>query len=289
MLLTFETAEAKPETYLRNRVNADSLDYDGCKGPLAETPERLGPSLVRPSASLKQPESKGHQRNELRFKRRSDWHDAGASHWYSIGFKVTGSEGSQLPCCDSERWVIAQWKYEKLGPNLSPFLAQRFDDSVLHVTVEDGFCRCMIAKGSESSGKAVASQAGGLKTVAPLTCVNTNENEPPGPCVPKNMKLSAYAQSDLESLPDPTKDWVRMTYRVKAGGARESIFEVYADGRFIVRAEGAYEENVSFPNNVKFKFGHYRDKVSTSADMLIDEVCVSQDLGTCAPSVRPPE
>ncbi len=56
---------------------------------------------------------------------------------------------------NSVRWVTAQWKQEpisaryddefKKGWGPSPFLAQRYDDGVLHVTVLDEHCSCMVA------------------------------------------------------------------------------------------------------------------------------------------------
>ena len=48
---------------------------------------------------------------------------------------------------NSVRWVIAQWKQEPVSPaykDPSPVLAQRFDDGVLHVTVQDEDCRCRV-------------------------------------------------------------------------------------------------------------------------------------------------
>jgi|GEM_PF-5141536 len=289
MKLEFEHASETPDSFLRNRINPSSTDHS-CGDPAAAM-ERLGPSLIDPLAVGRAVDTNGGgiQRNELRFKDRNDWHKDDESHWYSINFKVVGAEGNELPTVGSKRWVNAQWKYEKLGPNDSPFLAQRFDNGVLHVTVEDGFCRCMIAKGPGDPNKLAGKRNATLMPVAPLECLNNKMDEPADPCEPQNLKLTAYAQDDLSSLPDPSKQWVRMTYLVKAGGARESVFEIYAKGRFIVRAEHAYQEKVESPNRIKFKFGHYRDKVRTSADILVDQICVSRDVSNCDKSVAIPK
>lgn len=292
--LAFEHQPDEPETFLRNRIVADSKNPT-CGRDAAR--ERLGPSALAP---LKEncpigSIGRGVQRSELRFKNREDWHQSDETHWYTIDFKVTGAEGDQLPHCGSQRWVNAQWKYEGLGPNLSPFLAQRFDNGVLYVTVEDGFCRCVIAKGPGDQGTVLANQnqklAGGKTAadpvpVTPIECVHNKEGEPADECRPENLKLTAFSQDMLSSLPDPSTQWVRLTYLVKAGGARQSRFELYANGQFIVRAEHAYQEKVKFPNRVKFKFGHYRDKVGTSADILVDRICVSPDVAHCDKSVE---
>ena len=156
----------------------------------------------------------------------------------------------------------------------------------------------MIAKGpgdpntvlaNLNAASAPAKPGTALMDVKPIECVNSKGNEPANKCSPLNLKLTAYSQEALSSLPDPSKQWVRLTYLVKAGGPRESRFEVYANGRFIVRADHAYEEKVKFPNRVKFKFGHYRDKVWTSADMLVDRICVSRDVANCDTAVEVPK
>ena len=293
-LLWFEKGKRDPKSYLRDRINASSVDK-GC-GKKAATAERIGPSLTSPSnlvrRSLGDCEQQGgegvNQRNEFRFRDRNDWHDANTAHWYTLRFKLSGAEDDKIPECGSNRWVTAQWKYVALGANDSPFLAQRFDNGILHVTVEDGYCRCMIAKGPGDPNKAIATGSK-LREVAPIECKLNKEGASAATCTPANLKLYAYSQQALEQLPDPKRNWVTMTYKIKAGGAEESIFEVYANGHFIVRAEHALEEKVAFPNKVKFKFGHYRDKAKNSADMLIDRVCVSPDVRRCDKTVKPVE
>ncbi len=77
-----------------------------------------------------------------------------------------------------------------------------------------------------------------------------------------------------------------MTYRIRAGGPKGARIDVYSNGRFIVRAEGDIDPHLP-GNGVKFKIGHYRDKIPVKAEMLLDDVCVSGDAGMCDASVTP--
>lgn len=40
-------------------------------------------------------------------------------------------------------------------------------------------------------------------------------------------------------------------------------------------------------NRVKFKIGHYRDKIPVKVELLLDELCVSSTLAACAQSTGP--
>ena len=104
---------------------------------------RAAPSNVRRGAT--------YQRNEIRFQPRKDLlHDLRDPHYYSITFRTEGD----IPSCGSARWVIAQWK-EPDGE--SPFLAQRYDNGVLHVTVQNDDCRCVVAKAGGDPDRLLAS------------------------------------------------------------------------------------------------------------------------------------
>ncbi|MBB3318835.1 MULTISPECIES: heparin lyase I family protein [unclassified Rhizobium] len=70
------------------------------------------------------------QRAELRTQNayRSKYGD---DQWYAFSFRVAGD----VPPTNSDRFVVSQWK----APNdISPFLAQRFDNGVFYITVQDG-------------------------------------------------------------------------------------------------------------------------------------------------------
>ncbi|WP_162918289.1 heparin lyase I family protein [Taklimakanibacter deserti] len=286
-MLWFEKSEHEPVTYLRNRIDASTPDKKCEKESDSDFDDGYSASLVAPAGDEAEPNAP-LQRNEFRFADTADWQKPAETHWYSLRFKVTGAEGDQIPSSGAIRWITAQWKYKHLGPNKSPLLAQRFDDGILHVTVEDGFCRCMIAKAGSLPNMANA-PGSALGEVDPLRCRLNKKGEPATECKPPRLKLYAYSRGDLEQLPDPKKDWVTMTYRVKAGGENDTLYEIYADGRFIVRAKYARQADVPPGNQVKFKFGHYRDRTTTAADMLVARVCVSPNAERCDRSVRPAE
>jgi hypothetical protein len=295
-LLMFMKEPKGERIYLLNRI--DGIREHDDHGPVCPNDEPLAPSCILPLKSAYAepncpiPEQRNgiiiHQRNELRLRNSQiNFHPADIPHWYSISFKLAGAEGDEIPSCGSLRWVIAQWKYTELGctANASPFLAQRFDNGILHVTVEDGMCRCMIASAQgDPYQKTVSASISFLtqlpqrmKRVAPLKCLTHDEK----PCKPKNLQLFAAEPKALMTLPDPKADWVQMTYLVIVGGLHGSQFDIYANDRFIVRAVGALPEGVEFPNRVKFKFGHYRDKIQNRTDLMVDRICISQDPKRC--------
>lgn len=133
------------------------LDLEGL-GEIATETENgsdLGPSLVaRAGGAVECPQGSDFQRNEIRFQPRKDLlHDLRDPHYYSITFRTEGD----IPSCGSARWVIAQWK-EPDGD--SPFLAQRYDNGVFHVTVQNDDCRCVVAKAGGDPDRLLASLFG---------------------------------------------------------------------------------------------------------------------------------
>lgn len=286
-------------TFLRNKIDGSLGNTDICSDSCTVSVSDLEKNDLRQSllfdpgrqetANCPKPEkdSNGkvlHQRNELRPQIvAGGCHAADAAHWYSMKFKVEEKPGDAIPTCGSIRWVTAQWKYATVQAkngkaiNDSPFLAQRFDNGVLHITVEDGFCRCMIAKADGDPYKTTVRHSA-LAPVKPLRCEDRNSQT----CNPPHLELFAASQDVLGQLPDPKEDWVEMTYFVSADAKLGTRFDIYANGRFIVRALGAWSGNIEFPNMIKFKFGHYRDKFQNKADLLVDRVCVSTKFETCA-------
>ena len=282
---------------------ADTAEMDRL-GPTFIAPERQPASLAAYEASCFPPETSSGkplvQRNELRFLPQEKLHPVDQAHWYSLTFKAAADGGTTIPDCGSARWVIAQWKYAK-GPDGGsdgPFLAQRFDNGVLHVTIEDGLCRCMVAKAEGDPFRTafaaqlmVNSRTAPLHPVPPLACKSTREGFEDGlPCAPANLKLYSTSATAIPGLPDPKADWVRMSYHVLAHGPNGARIDVYANGQFIVRAEGHIASALQLPNRVKFKFGHYRDKIPVKTRMLVDEVCLAQSAANCglpAQAVRP--
>jgi hypothetical protein len=297
-------------TFMRNDIDGKLKNRETCptacvKEDVERIDDDLGTSMIFDTSAhpkgddCPKPEedAKGkviHQRNELRpHNDVGGCNAADAGHWYTMKFRVEEDKKDKIPVCGSIRWVLAQWKYaimrkdtKDLKVNGSPFLAQRFDNGVLHITVEDGFCRCMIAKaeGDPYKKKIMKDQCGKLIEVPALRCEDGDEKV----CSPPNLKLFTVDPVSLKQLPDPKKNWVEMTYHVFADAKKGTRFDIYADGRFIVRAQGTRAANIEFPNLIKFKFGHYRDKFQNKASLLVDRVCVSEKQETCGKGICVP-
>ncbi|MDX0408326.1 hypothetical protein GOC53_06455 [Sinorhizobium medicae] len=117
-------------------------------------PGRCGPAAI--AASVKQGDSgtacgdEDCQRAEFRTIKTS-WPNFGDEVWYSFSFRVEG----QVAPTGSHRLVIGQWK----GPgDDSPMLAQRFDDGVFYITVQDNDTRRVVASAAENPGETLAAQ-----------------------------------------------------------------------------------------------------------------------------------
>ncbi len=203
--------------------------------------------------------------------------------------------------CGSARWVIGQWKaYPKadVGDWPGPVLAQRFDNGVLYVTVSDEECRCLVAKAEGDINALTASLA--LPIIAPsgqlepigrppeTNCLDQRFDVPKA-CKPRpNLTLWTQGSAPVPILPSPTGGkFVTMTYYVKGGDP--GWIDIFADGKFIVRVSGhiGYADNELEKHDVKFKIGQYRDGMPGTGIMQIDRVCLSQDVKTCDPLIRP--
>ncbi|ACE92284.1 hypothetical protein RHECIAT_CH0003336 [Rhizobium etli CIAT 652] len=91
------------------------------------------------------------QRAELRTAKKF-WPAFGDEVWYSFSFKITG----EVPSVGSARSVIGQWK----GPgDSSPMIAQRFDNGIFHITVQDNDVRRVVAKAEGDPDALVSAQA----------------------------------------------------------------------------------------------------------------------------------
>jgi hypothetical protein len=257
----------------------------------ASLPEPSGPSRVRPPEKklLKNPycteevmrralaageENLCIQRQELRFQKPYQ-HEADKPHRYSLRFRMPANIEDRT---NSIRWVIAQWKQEPLsesyesqfekGEGPSPFLAQRFDDGVLHVTVQDEHCRCKVASAPNPDGSKDVWKDGPAQY-----CEWTKPTDEGRPCQ-ANLQVK-YGANPV--LPSALGQWVELSYRVEAGRSGKAVIEVYADGQFIVRVTGkiGYEPNPGKPSLTKFKVGHYRDYMPFVHAMEIDWLTVA--------------
>lgn len=305
---------------LKNTIDAVRKGPEECKSKVSalgqvavdepDEADPLGPSFITPltASPSKEGESCAEevlndgetitQRNELRFlpedRLRHDFIDP---HWYAIRFKMDGD----IPTCGSVRWVTAQWKYEvkKWDDPLpkSPFLAQRYDNGVLHITVQNGHCRCMVAKASGDPNRKDKKVPLSIDEPVPEDevlmkvdlpgCKWSKKEKKEELCFPDEEKLSLWAKraEDLYELPNPKDKWVRMAYWIKGANGPNRVIDVWADGHFVVRIKGMVGYPSSDPQNVKFKFGAYRDKFRfgaprnsppENAHMLVDEICVTK-------------
>jgi polysaccharide lyase-like protein len=179
----------------------------------------------------------------------------GSDSWYSFSFKVEG----QPPLTGSQRWIIAAWKQEAEG---GPFLAQRFDEGVFHITLESGARRVLLA----STKGEVRSFAERLQSglLAPFTFVSDPE---------------LYGKTDLAieygddpELPDPRKNWVDMIYHVKGGLDGNGLVEIYANGKFIVRARGTIGVPGPAAMRQYLRLGHNRAPMPGTSTVYFDRI-----------------
>jgi hypothetical protein len=140
-----------------------------------------------------------------------------------------------------------------------------------------------------------------LVEVDPLVCKYSLNGPSDGKeCPPNDFHVYALSAAHLESLPDPTKEWVTMLYLLKGGGNGGGQIDIWANRRFIASVMGKIGYPGSKPGRVKFKFGAYRDmfrygpprnEPPDHARMLVDEFCVSKykagAASGCDPTVQP--
>lgn len=169
------------------------------------------------------------QRNELRV---ANEHRLpfGEESWYAFSFRVSGDFPRLDMPGQTARMVLGQWKQTN---GESPYLAQRFDNGVFHITVQDGACRKSIAKAPGNTGE--------MPELLSSQCVADIKVEPP---------------LGTNPLPDPYESWVDMVYRVRGGLDGSGIIEVWANGKFIARATGKIGHAEG--DQDYFKFGIYR-------------------------------
>ncbi|UVK35809.1 polysaccharide lyase (plasmid) [Mesorhizobium sp. AR10] len=215
-------------------------------------------------------ENECYQRQEIKFQspyaRPSD-----KPYIYKFRFRMPATIFDEK---NSIRWVTAQWKQEPISPDYktqpgeekwdpSPVVAQRFDDGVLHITVQDENCRCRIASALLPDGSKWPSEPG------PATdCKSTRLSDAGAQCS-ADLQLE-YGNDPV--LPSPKGNWVEMQYQVQMSRDKPATLEVFADGRFIVRVAGkiGYKPMPGKVSRTKFKMGQYRDYIPSIDAMDID-------------------
>jgi len=196
---------------------------------------------------------------------------------YEIRFRMPAKVDDQM---HSIRWVISQWKQEpvakkygkefgnKWGP--SPFLAERYDDGVLHITVQDEHCRCLVASAPHPYAKGFDWTSGPAKE-----CISTHPAHEGESCS-STLKLKFGENPVLES---PAGRFVDMKYIVQAGRDAVSQIDIFQNGRFIVSVSGkiGYDVDPLSKPVAKFKIGHYRDYVPFDYVMDIDSIKIGKE------------
>ena len=215
----------------------------------------------------------------------------GREIYYSFSFRIDG----EYPRAGSTRWVIGQWKEES---GASPFLAQRFDNGVFHITVQTNDERNVIAaapgdydakypfltaefreaeslavKAFEQTGRRDTREAflERVRAFGPRAfdvprfqraIVDQELAEFPFLADPQDYRringLEVLPSND-PILPNPQDGWVHMRYRVKGSREGRGLIEVWANGRFIVAVRGKIGSDVFDGPTQYFKIGHYRD------------------------------
>jgi hypothetical protein len=193
------------------------------------------------------------QRNEIR--ESSDYRTRfGDECWYAFRFRIEGD----IPAIGSRRWVIGQWKQQN---GYSPFLAQRFDNGVFHITVESGQQRVLLAKAEGDPEQVARALIGGdLSAFRFLT---------------EKYRFLGKRQLALDLgddpiLPNPKNNWVEMMYRVRGGYDGSGVVEIWANHRFIVRATGPIGAQGAAGPTQYFKFGQYRTLMPGSSTIWIE-------------------
>ena len=205
------------------------------------------------------------QRQELRLQSQYT-HAADEPFTYKLRFRMPAVIQDTK---NSVRWVTAQWKQEPVSPaykDPSPVLAQRFDDGVLHVTVQDEYCRCRVASAPLPDGSIWPARPG-----VAHDCISTRPGDPDNTACTANLTVE-YGADPV--LPSARGAWVDMQYRVQMSRSKPAAIEIYANGRFIVRVTGkiGYEPAPGKISQTKFKIGHYRDYLPSVDTMDIDRV-----------------
>ncbi|WP_068081728.1 heparin lyase I family protein [Polycladidibacter stylochi] len=229
-------------------------------------------------------DKEGNLKHEL-WEAPSNWCEFGHEVWYSFSFTI---KGKGKPA-GSTRWVIGQWKEQSGG---SPFLAQRFDNGVFHITVQHNDTRQLVAKASGSFERDFSLFVNELKQLmllerqglrqqhdaiteaddavsAKLSLTQLKQaiekqdiSKFPFLADPQEYKQDAEIKIHLSAdpdLPDPTKGWVDMRYRIKGGLNNTGLIEIWANDKFIARITGSIGNKIKSGNLQYFKMGHYRD------------------------------
>ena len=222
------------------------------------------------------PSAKILQKNELRLWM-EDWPEASAGYWFSIRFKIEGD----IDRCGSMRWVGGQFK--AWGKDESPFVAQRFDNGVFHVTIEGPHPtehrveRVIVAKapGQPDLGSGLQPCEEGEVCSETVTCDMST-----GVPWPDGCGFSGRVTPLGGTLPSIDGGrWIQMDYYLRVAGTCDPshpadcdrMLEVWADGKPVVRVEGRFGVDEANTGPLNFKVGVYRDLQAGTAGLVVDD------------------
>jgi|GEM_PF-978780 hypothetical protein len=272
-----------PEPDYREQLSADteelpkskslSTDRKGLAGTVHRNDQNpyCTPEKLRKAAAKGEEEAHTEgiclQRQEVRFQPHLK-QPYGVPHEFALRIRMPEKIANTT---DSIRWVIAQWKHDwrkrLWQTSQNPFLAVRFDDGVIHVTVQDESCRCLVASAAHPDPKKNISE---WKNGVPNSCRYTVK------------RLVTHCKPSFSvTYTDPTRpltsalgQWITLKFVVNPSRKNGSI-EIY-DGDFkVAEISGkiGYRPAVGNPS-IKFKFGQYRDYQPTEDPMDIDWLSV---------------
>lgn len=133
---SFSTGKLDPKRWTQTQVKKHQLEFIPGAPPAKTSAVAITLRDGDTGLSCDQPCQRAEirQHGELRPEHEDEF-------WQSFSFRTRGD----YPTTGSVRTVIGQWKAP--GDN-SPFLAQRYDDGVFHITVQDGGNRHVVATAS---------------------------------------------------------------------------------------------------------------------------------------------
>lgn len=244
------------------------------------------------------------QRAEIR-ERPGHWLRFGDEAWYGFSFRVRGEYPEDGL---STRWILAQFKEQS---DESPFLALRFDDGVFHITVQDDKERFTVASTQHSIDqiKTYRAELGGLSPVEieiarqivlagrmlRLTFTQISRQLEARSDLFRRLAGETSADRFVEFgyvidnptaadgtrlrivpgstpvLPDPRRDWVDMTLRIRAGRDGAGLVQVWANGSDVVAVEGNIGHRARAGERQYFKFGQYRAQTRHATELLFDQ------------------
>lgn len=178
----------------------------------------------------------------------------GTDAWYAFSFRIDGQGG----LTGDQRWQIGGWKQEADG---SPFVAQRFDNGVFHITIESGASRILMATAEGQASGFLAAIRSGFITQFEFLSETTNYT-------PTSDVAVEYGDDPI--LPDPRKGWVDMLYHIKGSLGGDGIVEIWANGRFIARARGRIGVEGAGGPMQYLKLGHNRAPLPGTATIYYD-------------------